>query len=506
MIGFSAIVVSSLISATAAGAAAFHLLRERTNPRNRLTLPDQDLRFLFRGSELVNVSGGGEWLFETGQGIGKTDWEQLHHVMAPRFPGFFADPSDIDRDTISCPADQANDPAELLIERIRDLVRVTLLQPGNHHLQPEDFHHRKITDQRLKTLESAADHSPYPVWNTDQNGQITWANATYLLLAENAEIPNQDGNLPTLFDLPNIKPPANPRTRLSLNLPESDSNIWFDITTAETGAGRMHYAVDINAVVQAEIAQRNFVQTLTKTFAQLSIGLAIFDRRRQLALFNPALIDLIDLSPEYLSGRPTLLSFFDKLRDNQIMPEPKNYQSWREEMQDLVMAATDGKYMETWNLSNGLTYRVSGRPHPDGAIAFLFEDISSEISLTRRFRSQLEVMQTVFDGLPQAIAVFTPAGILNFANGAYRSQWDSDPDSSFADITIGDAIAHWQSYCTPKTDLSPLQSGTVTELNLPLKTGGTLNCRVSPLIGGNFAVIFGERSQIAPHATLERIA
>lgn len=69
--------------------------------------------------------------------------------------------------------------------------------------------------------------------------------------------------------------------------------------------------------------RKNFVQTLTKTFATLSIGLVIFDRNRQLMLFNPALIDLTTLPADFLSARPNLLTVFDKLRDNQIMPEPK---------------------------------------------------------------------------------------------------------------------------------------------------------------------------------------
>jgi hypothetical protein len=73
---------------------------------------------------------------------------------------------------------------------------------------------------------------------------------------------------------------------------------------------------------------------------------------------------LLGLSPEYLSARPTLLSFFDNLRDHQIMPEPKNYRSWRESMAELVNAASEGSYLETWSLPSGLTYRVSGRPHP----------------------------------------------------------------------------------------------------------------------------------------------
>jgi hypothetical protein len=42
-----------------------------------------------------------------------------------------------------------------------------------------------------------------------------------------------------------------------------------------------------DSAVQAETALREFMQTLTKTFADLPIGLAIFDRSRVLADVQP---------------------------------------------------------------------------------------------------------------------------------------------------------------------------------------------------------------------------
>ena len=59
------------------------------------------------------------------------------------------------------------------------------------------------------------------------------------------------------------------------------------------------------------------------------------------------------------------------------MPEPNDYSAWRAEMQDLARAAAEGRYQETWTLPTGSIYQVTGRPHPSGAIAFLFEDISA---------------------------------------------------------------------------------------------------------------------------------
>ena len=178
----------------------------------------------------------------------------------------------------------------------------------------------------------------------------------------------------------------------------------------------LNCAVNVDGLIAAETAQRKFVQTLAKTFAQLSTGLAIFDRNRRLVLFNPALIDLTSLPPHFLSAQPNLQSFFDRLRDNRIMPEPKDYSSWRRQIADLVVKSSDGRYQETWRLPNGLTYRIVGRPHPDGAIAILIEDISVEVSLTQRFKGQLELRNIAMEAMEDALVCFNPMG--QFCSGA----------------------------------------------------------------------------------------
>ena len=94
-----------------------------------------------------------------------------------------------------------------------------------------------------------------------------------------------------------------------------------------------------DTAVHAEAALRSFIQTLSQTFAHLKIDFAIFDRRRQLVLFNPALGDLTGLAPEFLSSRPTLFSLLDALRERRMIPEPRDYKHWRREMLELEAAA-----------------------------------------------------------------------------------------------------------------------------------------------------------------------
>ena len=74
----------------------------------------------------------------------------------------------------------------------------------------------------------------------------------------------------------------------------------------------------------AEDPLRKFMQVLTKAFAHLTIRLAVFDQARRLALFNRALTDLSGLPIDFLTGRPRLFGFLDKLRERHLFPEPKD--------------------------------------------------------------------------------------------------------------------------------------------------------------------------------------
>jgi len=65
--------------------------------------------------------------------------------------------------------------------------------------------------------------------------------------------------------------------RVPVTPPKTRKTVWYDVQRAHTQSGDFYSAIDANAIVHAEAAQRNFVQTLAKTFAHLTIGLAIFD-------------------------------------------------------------------------------------------------------------------------------------------------------------------------------------------------------------------------------------
>lgn len=453
---------------------------------------------LFHAGELSDASADIRTLF--GVGAAELTWKLLHEALVASYPSFPSSPDVLpDRGRVVVPAREGLGIGSLLVECFGDTTRVVL--------SPDSLSPDSGLAEELGELREVIEAMSFPAWRTSPQGNVTWHNGAYAKLVR--KVRGRDADLARpLFDPTGMRIPAGRKTRLSIDIAGRDNKLWYDVTRIEQASGELFFAADANAVVDAEIAQRNFVQTLAKTFAQLSIGLAIFDRNRQLALFNPALIDLTSLPADFLSARPTLPSFFDRLRDLRMMPEPKDYRGWRQQMADLLAAVADGRYQETWTLPSGSVYSVSGRPHPDGAVAFLFEDITAEITLTRRFRSELELGQAVLDDLDDAIAVFSSEGTLALSNRSFHRLWGMDPDRSFAQTTILDATRIWQDRCVPTPLWGELRDFIARREHrvewsgrVALRSGEALDCLVSPIQNGATMVRFCRDGNGVRHGT-----
>lgn len=338
--------------------------------------------------------------------------------------------------------------------------------------------------------------APIPAWTEALNGDILKKNGSYDRLVAGA------ANGACVFQHPpdlSLIEGKTARYTTSIQPGPNNDPLWFEVTIACQRDHRLIYAVPISNQVKAESALRDFTQTLAKTFAHLPVGLVIFDNKRELVLFNPAIADLTGLPIEFLASRPSLFAFLDRLRETQMMPEPKNYKSWRDDMAKLEAAAKDGTYSELWTLPSQVTYRVSGRPHPDGAVAFVFEDISADVTLKRRFRAEIEQGHAILDCFDQAIAVFSNVGVMTFANRGYQRLWGNDPSAAFVETGIVEATREWQSLCRPSPIWGDLRDFILNAKDrsewcddIELLDGSHMICRIEPLANGATLVRFQE--------------
>ena len=497
------IALTSIVSASLAllVVAAVVQRRSRKVAVSAHSLEIEATVFLFDDESLVDATAPARALLEATP-LAATDWARLAAFLAPRFedlPERMKSLAQEGRIELASRQD-GNDPysIKLIAEDVSGLARISLIDPSaeGRGILVDGFSHKALEDE-VNWLRHTLDHSPALIWREDEGGAITWANRAYILRsgAFGASDDTMIWPLPALFAPEEATLDGLPRREKILH--DSEGPVWFDCSRFPYGAGKLHFAVPVDATVRAEQTLRDFVQTLTKTFADLPIGLAIFDRQRQLQLFNPALLDLTQLTPDFLSARPTLYAFLDRLREARMVPEPKDYRSWREQMANLERAAASGFHSETWSLPSGLTYRVTGRPHPDGAVAFLFEDISAEVSLTRRFRSEIELGYEMMDQLPDAIAVFQPTGELLSSNAAYGKLWSVEPEATLGQVTLRESMQLWESGAAPDACLDPMWKFATERggrkslhLDLPRLDGAMLECRLSRLQGGRLMVRF----------------
>lgn len=499
LIAFAAAMVAVLV----AFAAIFLVDRRRARlPLTpRLDRAIEPIVFLFRDRVLIDATPPARSLLAASSG--GSDWQRLSAWISMRMPQSAGQMSRLtDTPRLELTELSEGSSLRLLAEDLGDgVLRITLTDPGAEDAGiVVDSLSFAAMEHELEILRSTMDLSPMLAWRLDRQGNVTWANLAYLDQTEARLAGETVWPLPQLIDI--SARPATSTVAPAMSKSGSTRRVqlehggqirWFDCHTHEVADQTVAIALPADAAVRAERSLREFVQTLTKTFADLPIGLAIFDRDRNLQLFNPALIDLTGLATGFLTGRPTLYAFLDRLREARMVPEPKDYRSWRNQMNSLEAAASSGHHVEVWSLPGGQTYRVTGRPHPDGAIAFLFEDITSEISLTRKFRADISLSGEVLDALEVAVAVFSAHGDLLISNRHYNEMW-----SASGRHTLNEHQTLWGKACGDSPGLRALCDA----LGAPLPdepvggamagpSGGLLSWRIRPLLGGSFLLKFG---------------
>lgn len=454
--------------------------------------------FLFDDRELIDATPSARQLLQAVGGSGG-EWDKLAGFVSRRIPSFSAELASLaDRGEVMLSSPDYPG-FSVQAEFIRGVARLTLRDMASEGQGiVVDGLSLRAQEEEIASLQELLSALPHPIWRAGPSGEVIWANQPYLALLSQAT-----GDADLAWPLPNLfgLPPATQETglpkRVRIGTDSAQPDRWYDCHTVASGATSLNYAIAADAIIKAETALRDFMQTLTRTFAHLPIGLAIFDRQRHLTLFNPALMELSSLNGEFLSARPTLFSFLDRLRDARIIPEPKDYSSWRQKIMNLEQAAANGLYEDTWSLATGQTYRVTGRPHSDGAVAFFIEDITAETSLTRRFRAEIEVGQSVIDAIEDAMVVFGADGRLLVSNAAYARLWGIDPGTTLGQMTVVDATRHWQHMAQPNAAWGDLRdfvsdAGERFEWDAEFRflDGTNMAARIAPMPAGTTLVRF----------------
>ncbi len=513
--GFSLAAVLVVSTAAAVSAALFFSVqlgpesRRSQRAANAADRKESGAVLLFENCELIDATRAGERLLAAAPVEGN-DWSRLVQLLSHDFPDLEERLGHLPEDILQTYR-STDATTELTAEWRGGMRRISLVEqdPGGSD-SGIDAQSLGALEREVETLRANVSAAPCVAWRQDKNNRVVWMNQGYLSALKRSRGPKaaQQWPTPALFDAIAVAENAGRGKPLRAAVQSGEREDWYDVYSTAHEDDLICTAIDVGKMVASERQLRSFTQTLTKTFADLAVGLAIFDRARRLVIFNPALADITELPFGFLAAHPTLFGFLDRLRDLGRMPEPRNYAEWRGRITDLEHSASDGNFCETWTLPNGQTIRVTGQPHPDGAVALIFEDISAEISLTRRFRAELEVGRSVFDHFDEAIAVFSPNGVLTMANSAYEALWSHAPQAGLDEVTVTEISEVWKEKCLPskvweQSEVFIRSAGTrrpwTTEVTM--RDGRAVTCRFVPINGG--ATMIGFSPHVATAGALQ---
>ena len=112
----------------------------------------------------------------------------------------------------------------------------------------------------------------------------------------------------------------------------------------------------------------------------MTAGTAQFDADRTLGFFNRPFAAMTEIEPEWLSERPEFDRVIERMRENQRLPEVRDFPAWREERRGWFTSAEEA-IEEEWLLPNGDHIRLVAQPLPDGGLRLFLEDRTEQLRM-----------------------------------------------------------------------------------------------------------------------------
>ena len=187
------------------------------------------------------------------------------------------------------------------------------------------------------------------------------------------------------------------------------------------------FAVDVQDLEDARAELARYIESQRELADRMTAGTAQFDADRSLSFFNRPFATMTQLDPDWLAEKPEFDRLIDRMRDEQRLPEARDFPAWKEERRSWFTSAEE-VIEEEWMLANGDHVRVVAQPLPDGGLRLFLEDRTEQLRLASARDTLLRVRAATFDNLFEAISVFASDGRLYTWNSRFLEDWELDEE------------------------------------------------------------------------------
>ena len=289
------------------------------------------------------------------------------------------------------------------------------------------------TEGALNSLTHLIEAAPFPMWYRGPDLKIGLVNSAFVHAVEakdaadvidrSAELIDAEGKDSPLSTAREAQENGRIVSRMQPAIIHGERRMLRVVNVPLSTGAVAGFAVDVQDLEDARAELVRHMESQRELADRMTAGTAQFDADRTLSFFNRPFAMMTELDPEWLAEKPEFDRVIDRMRDQQRLPETRDFPAWKEERRNWFTSAEE-VIEEEWMLPAGDHIRVVAQPLPDAGLRLFLEDRTEQLRLASARDTLLRVRAATFDNLFEAISVFASDGRLYLWNRRFLDDWE----------------------------------------------------------------------------------
>ncbi|HVI06533.1 MAG TPA: ATP-binding protein [Sphingomicrobium sp.] len=293
------------------------------------------------------------------------------------------------------------------------------------------------TEAALSSLTHLIEAAPFPMWYRGPDLKIGLVNSAFVHAVEakdaadvidrSAELIDAEGDDSPLASAREALENGRIVSRMQPAIIHGERRMLRVVSVPLPTGAVAGFAVDVQDLEDARAELARHIESQRELADRMTAGTAQFDADRTLSFFNRPFAIMTELDPDWLAERPEFDRVIERMRDQQRLPETRDFPAWKEERRNWFTSAAE-VIEEEWMLPAGDHIRVVAQPLPDAGLRLFLEDRTEQLRLASARDTLLRVRAATFDNLFEAISVFASDGRLYLWNRRFLDDWELDEE------------------------------------------------------------------------------
>jgi signal transduction histidine kinase len=293
------------------------------------------------------------------------------------------------------------------------------------------------TEAAVNSLTQVIEAAPFPMWYRGPDLKLGLVNSAFVhavegrdaseVIERGAELIDAEGDDSALARAREAQATSRVVSRMQPAIIRGERRMLRIVDVPLSTGAVAGFALDVQDLEEARAELARHIESQRELADRMTAGTAQFDADRALSFFNRPFAQMAKLDPDWLAERPEFDRVLERMRDEQRLPETRDFPAWKEERRGWFTSPEE-VVEEEWMLPAGDHIRVVAQPLPDGGLRLFLDDRTEQLRLASARDTLLRVRAATFDNLYEAISVFASDGRLYTWNRRFLDDWELDEE------------------------------------------------------------------------------